>query len=183
VDGGERTSGRWIRRAAWIVLAATALWFWTWQATRLRLVAPEAAPSAPALALRSSDGQTIDLSELRGRIVLVNLWASWCPPCRQETPGLVRVYEEYRDQGFEILGINAESLDPEALQRVVGEWGVSYPVGVPIAPLEGTFGGQGVLPTSWLIDAAGRVRAVHSGYLLESSLRSAVRRLLDESPD
>ncbi len=181
MTSGERTSGRWIRRAAWITLAATALWFWTWQATRLRLAAPEAAPQASALSLRAPDGATIDIADLRGRIVLVNLWASWCPPCRQEIPGLVRVYEEYRDQGFEIVGLNAESLVPEALERIAREWGVSYPVGVPLVPLAGTFRHEGVLPTSWLIDAQGRVRAVHAGYLLESSLRSAVRRLLDES--
>ena len=115
----EAAAGRrpWLRRALLIAVAAAALWLWTWQMTRLRLTPPHVAPEASALVLRGSDGTVHDLAELRGTIVLVNLWASWCPPCRKESPGLVSVYEEYRDRGFEILGVNAESLDAGGIRR------------------------------------------------------------------
>ena len=171
----------WMRRLGLVTIVAALLWVWMCQASRLRLVAPEDAPVASTLRLRSPDGEIIDLADLAGHVVVVNLWASWCGPCRDETPGLVRVYEEFREQGLRIVGVNVESLPPGELARIGEEWGIAYPVAVPAGSMSGTFSRRGVLPYSWVIDRAGRVRASHAGYLLESSLRSAVRRLLDES--
>ncbi|MFS8639054.1 MAG: TlpA disulfide reductase family protein, partial [Gemmatimonadota bacterium] len=61
---------------------------------------------APDFRVETLDGRTVALSDLRGQVVLVNFWATWCPPCRFEMPGFQRVYEEYRDQGFTILGLS-----------------------------------------------------------------------------
>ena len=123
------------------------------------------------------------LSELRGRVVLVNLWASWCGPCRAELPALNRIAGELGPDGLVVVGLNIESLSRQAMEDIRHEWGIAYPVTLPLAPLDGTpWAGEGVIPHTWLVDRAGRLRASHSGRVSERSLRVACRRLVAEGP-
>lgn len=118
---------------------------------------------APDFTLKSRSGDNIRLSELQGQVVMVNFWASWCGPCRQEMPLLDDLYEEYRDYGFELLGVNVDenTADAEALLARI-------PVEFPIL-----FDPQGSLSKAWevdampstvLIDRDGNVRYLHRGY-------------------
>ena len=91
--------------------------------------APEVKVGAPApdFALKTLDGTEVRLSDLRGKVVFVNLWATWCPPCRKELPTMVRFYREYRDRGVEILAVS-EDRDPRAVRKAVGRYGITFPV-------------------------------------------------------
>ena len=124
-----------------------------------------ATPMLPAVVLdteiKSVSGDPIKISNYSGKVLLVNLWATWCGPCRNETPELVRLYREYQDRGFEIIGLTTE--DPVASEQKVQEFVRAYNVGyhvgwsprpVTIALMEGS---RGSIPQSFLVARDGRV--------------------------
>jgi thiol-disulfide isomerase/thioredoxin len=127
---------------------------------------------APSLALPRIDGDTATLAALRGRPVIVNIWATWCPPCVREMPSLQRVYDRYRDDGLEIVAVAVDDVPGERqpdgrieglVSRFVEEYGLTFPVAVdPTGETERRFGTE-YLPTTVLIDRAGRIRATEIG--------------------
>ncbi len=171
------------RRAARILLwgsvIAVAAWLWFSQTGRLHLVSPERAPQATGLVVADPAGARVDLAEFQGKVVLVNLWASWCGPCRAEIPGIAEVYRRYRGRGLVVLGVSVDDASPSEVARLAESLGIPYPVLVPAGAFTGPFSTTGVIPQSWLVDREGRVRAVHTGYLSESALEEACRTLLD----
>ena len=126
------------------------------------------------------DGESISLSDLHGQVVLVNFWATWCPPCRFEMPGFQRVYEEYADEGFVILGLSTDRGSRRAVRDFLSERGITYPVAMATAQSVRAFGAGNLLPTSYLLDRTGKVRYTVRGIYAEPALEQAVKRLLDE---
>ncbi len=175
----SRLSGS-VRSFLLIALILLAAWAVTIQRAKVRLVPQAEAAMASSLTLVDLEGQTHDLRDYAGQVVVVNLWAGWCGPCRSEVPGFNRVFDDLRDEGLVMLGVNVEGLSPDGLAASAGELGVTYPVLRPVGAFAGTFLTDGTIPHSWLIDRAGRVRASHRGYLAEGSLLSACRTLLAE---
>lgn len=137
---------------------------------------PDLGP-APELAYTSLDGDVVELADFRGQVVVVNLWATWCPPCVVETPGFVDLAAEF-DGEVQFLGISADQ-DTSTIRPFAARYGVTYPllVGANLAgpPLDAS-----VLPTTMLIDRQGRVRMLHEGLLLEPVLRPALSVLAKE---
>jgi cytochrome c biogenesis protein CcmG/thiol:disulfide interchange protein DsbE len=130
--------------------------------------------------IETLDGEIITLEGLKGRVVLVNAWATWCPPCVLEMPGFQSVYEDYRDQGFTVLGISRDEGSPDVVRAFLKEKGITYPVAMAWqASLKG-FGEVGGLPTSYLIGKDGKVKHRVEGLFAEPALRMAVRQLLAE---
>jgi len=115
----------------------------------------------PDFTLKTIDGREVSLKDYRGKVVLINFWATWCPPCRNEMPLFVRVYKSYRDKGFEILAISTDSsLDP--VKKFVKEFRINFPVLYDDKNVVSLYGIQG-LPTSFLIDREGKVVKVRLG--------------------
>ena len=137
--------------------------------------------AAPPVAVPMLAGGQIGLADLRGQVVLVNFWATWCPPCRLEMPGFQDVYEAKRAQGFTILGISADDGPPANVQAFLTERGITYPVGMNMPQIALAFGGVNSYPTSFLIDRSGNIRYVVRGIFAEAALAQAVDRLLAES--
>jgi thiol-disulfide isomerase/thioredoxin len=144
--------------------------------------APQEGFTAPDFRLTLLAGGELALSDLRGKVVIVNLWASWCPPCRAEMPALQEVYEAYRDRGLEILAVNTTYQDSQsAAARFVQEYGLTFPV-----PLDQT--GEvsrsyrlRALPTSFFIDRDGVIRSVViGGPMSKTTIQTTVERLLGE---
>ena len=144
--------------------------------------APREGFSAPDFRLTLLGGGEVALSELRGQVVIVNLWASWCPPCRAEMPALQEVYEAYGDRGLEILAVNTTYQDSQAAAaRFVQEYGLTFPV-----PLDQT--GEvsrsyllRALPTSFFIDRDGVIQTVViGGPMSRTTIRTTVERLLGD---
>lgn len=130
----------------------------------LALPAAAATPEpAPDFTLKSAAGTNVRLAELRGEVVMVNFWATWCGPCRQEMPLLEKLYGKYKDLGFTLLGVNVEQ-DSAAARRYLQDVKVSFPVLFdPDNGVTRQFGVQG-MPSTVLIDRSGNVRFVHKGY-------------------
>ena len=132
-------------------------------------------------AIQLLDGSTISLEELKGKVVLVNLWATWCPPCVLEMPGFQRVWEDYRDQGFVVLGLSRDQASPTRVRAFLKDKGITYPVAMEAGSgLEG-FGMIQTLPASFLLGKDGKVRYRVTGVYAEPTLRMAVKRLLEEA--
>lgn len=137
---------------------------------------------APLFTLQSLDGETVSLDTLRGQVVLVNFWASWCLPCRVEMPGFERVYRARADDGFVILGIATDTHAEAAIRAFVVEHDITYPILLASPQVVQAYGGVNAIPESFLIDRDGRIRHRIVGYFAEPALRSAVSRLLEDEP-
>ena len=139
-----------------------------------------ASANAPDFELTTLDGQRVSLTSLRGKVVLVNFWATWCPPCRIEMPGFQRVYEAKRDAGFTIVGVSTDAVGSRAVADFVRERGITYPIAMATGAVIQDFGGARALPTSFLIDREGRIRHEVKGIFTSVALEQAVDRLLAE---
>ena len=142
-----------------VARAATVLWLaCSWLAAAGPCyAAPEIGRTAPALVVTALDGQTFDLAQLKGKVVLVNYWATWCAPCRKEMPKLDAFYRRYHDRGLEIVGISIDfDRDLEKARRVART--VSYPTALAKAIHDDGFGLPKGVPITWIIDGNGKVR-------------------------
>ncbi len=132
----------------------------------------------PRYSYTSLDGAPVDADSLRGRVVLVNFWATWCLPCRAEMPALESMYQRHRDAGFVIVGLAVDQAATEKVAAFVRERGITYPIVHVGREAERAFGGLRGYPTSFLLDRTGRVRHVVQGPIGAVSLEAAVRREL-----
>jgi peroxiredoxin len=179
----------WIRRN-WTLFSILLLTFgvgWTaftapsgGQVTGGKIPAPREGFLAPDFSLPDAQGQPVRLSDLRGRPVLINLWASWCGPCKAEMPAMQRVYDAYRAQGFTILAVNTTFQDDRAgaLEFAAGR-SLTFPI---LFDEDGGVSRQyqvQAMPTSYFVDREGVItRAVIGGPMPEALLRAEVESLL-----
>ena len=125
--------------------------------------ANETAPEAPNFTLKSNNGKNIKLSELRGQVVLINFWASWCGPCRQEMPELNKLYSKYKNLGFTILGVNVEEDATEAL-KIVKHDKIAFPILFDSENHVSELYEVSAMPTSVLVSRDGHIRYLHRAY-------------------
>ena len=136
---------------------------------------------APDFALKSATGENLRLSEYRGDVVMINFWATWCGPCRQEMPLLDELYTRYQRVGFNLLGVNIDD-DAAGALRMVQELGVNFPVLFDSRKEVSKLYEVEAMPTTVLLDREGRVRHVHHGYKpgYEEKYLAEIRSLLRE---
>ena len=136
---------------------------------------------APDFALKSSTGENLRLSEFRGDVVMINFWATWCGPCRQEMPLLDELYTRYERVGFNLLGVNIDD-DPRRAMQMVEDLGVSFPVLFDTRKEVSKLYNVEAMPVTILVDREGTVRYVHHGYKpgYEDKYFDQVRSLLRE---
>lgn len=137
--------------------------------------------TAPDFTLRSVGGANLRLQEQRGQVVLVNFWATWCGPCRQEMPHLNALYSKYRSSGFVLLGVNIDD-DPRAAADLAAKLGVRFPVLLDTDKKVSRVYDMSAMPATLLIDRDGRVRHIHRGYRdgVERTYEEQLRSLLKE---
>jgi len=133
---------------------------------------------APQFALKDLKGHTLRLKDLRGRVVLLNFFATWCAPCRQEIPDLERLYKRFNDQGLEIVGISLDMEGAPLLNPFVQHYGISYPVVLGTREVVVDYGGITGIPTSFLIDRDGRVAKHFVGFRPVHVFEQSVLELL-----
>jgi peroxiredoxin len=128
----------------------------------LDLIKPARAKQAKDFSVRSPDGKPVKLADYRGRVVFLNFWATWCPPCREEMPAMERLYQRYRDKGLMVVAISVDS-DTVAVPPFVKKNALTFPIGHdPKMSLADLYGVR-ALPSSFLIDKKGGLAALAIG--------------------
>jgi thiol-disulfide isomerase/thioredoxin len=164
-----------IAGAAWIAVSTD-----TTSATAGKTSAPQTGFTAPDFTLKTPDGEEYTLSELKGNGVLVNLWATWCPPCRAEMPAIDKMYQEYKDQGFIVLAVNMTYQDdPANVAPFIQEYGLTFPILLEETGDVGAAYQLRSLPSSYFINRAGIIQeVVIGGPMSEALLRTRIEQIL-----
>ncbi len=131
---------------------------------------------APAFTLKDLDGRDITSASLRGKVVIVNFWATWCGPCRAEIPDLVALQQKYRDT-LQVIGVSEDEAGVDVVKRFAAEHGVNYPVAMMTPELEKLFPGISALPTSFILDRESRIVQKHVGMLNARTTENEARHL------
>jgi peroxiredoxin len=137
--------------------------------------------AAPDFTLKSNSGENLRLSEYRGEVVMINFWASWCGPCRQEMPLLDELYSQYQPMGFTVLGVNVEE-DSTKARDMLKNLPVNFPVLFDDQSEVSRLYNVVAMPSTVLVDRDGKVRYLHQGYQpgLEETYQQQVRALIRE---
>jgi thiol-disulfide isomerase/thioredoxin len=133
---------------------------------------------APTLALKDLRGRTVHLSVYRGKVVLVNFWATWCPPCRAEVPDLVRWQREYKGRGLQVVGVTYPPTDLREVRRFVRHFRLNYPVLLGARETKTLFIEGETLPLTIVLDREGNIRERIEGILLPEEFDEKIKPLL-----
>ena len=113
---------------------------------------------APAWKLHDLNGNVVSLDDFKGKVVVLDFWATWCPPCREEIPGYVDLYRKYGKDRLVIVGVSMDEAGPKVVQEFVKKFGVNYPVVMADDAIQSAYGGLEAIPTTFLIDQKGQIR-------------------------
>jgi len=127
-------------------------------------------PEAPDFVLEDLNGNEITLDDFEGKVLFINFWATWCPPCREEIPGFVEVYETYSENGMEILGVSLDQRGVEVVKKFAEMYDVNYPMAMGTTQFVQDYQPGQYIPTTIIIDPEGRIRDRHVGYLDKATL-------------
>lgn len=139
-------------------------------------------PEAPEFELTSISGKKINLKAYRGKVVLLDFWATWCGPCKIEIPGFEQLQDKYGAQGLRIIGVSMDD-SPARVRQFYQEFHMNYPVAMSNNKVGELYGGIMALPTSFLIGRDGRIYAKHVGLTGESVFEAEIKELLASPPD
>jgi cytochrome c biogenesis protein CcmG/thiol:disulfide interchange protein DsbE len=137
--------------------------------------------TAPDFALKDANGSTVHLSDYKGKVVLLNFWATWCGPCRVEIPWFLQFEREYKDRGFAVVGVSMDDDGWESVKPYIAEEKINYRILLGNESVSDLYGGLDSLPTTFLIDRSGRVAAIHIGLIGRSTYQDEISHLLDST--
>jgi len=138
----------------------------------------QSAKKAPTFSLKAADGTVVDLAKLKGKVVMVNFWATWCPPCRAEIPDFMKVYDEYKSKGLEIIGVSLDQDGWDDVRPFLKKNPINYPIVIGDGKLAQAYGGVEAIPTTFFIDKAGNIVTKHIGGMRKTALEGYLKNLL-----
>jgi len=138
---------------------------------------------APDFSLKDATGATVKLSEYRGKVVLLNFWATWCGPCQIEIPWFIDFQQQYKDSNFAILGVSLDDDGWKSVKPYVEKKKINYRVMIGTEELSQLYGGVDSLPTTFIIDREGRIASKHEGLISKSDYLSEIVDLLKTKSD
>ena len=145
-------------------------------------IEPAEPRTAPNFTLDRLNGDAFRLKEHRGTVVVLNFWATWCPPCREEIPDFVNMQADLGDRGVQFVGVALErNPDPQAVRDFAEKMNVNYPIGLGDGSIAQKYGGIRGLPMTFVIGPEGEIRGRIPGRTTEERLRPALERLLEET--
>ncbi|HEV3198313.1 MAG TPA: redoxin domain-containing protein [Bryobacteraceae bacterium] len=133
---------------------------------------------APDFSLKDADGKVVHLSDYKGKVVLLDFWATWCGPCKIEIPWFMEMQRKNKDKGFEVLGVAMDDEGWEVVKPFLADLGVNYRVVIGNDHTADTYGGVDALPTTFLIDRSGKIAAVHVGLASKKDFEDGIQELL-----
>ena len=133
---------------------------------------------APDFALQDTSGKTLKLSDYHGQVVLLNLWATWCAPCREEIPWFIDFQREFKDRNFAVLGVSMDDRGWDVVQPFVHRHQINYPVMLGNTDVTMLYGGAGALPVTFMIDRDGRIARTHVGVAGRHTYKKEIEDLL-----
>ncbi len=155
-----------------------------------QMASPLVGKVAPQFALEDLSGRMVSLSNYKGKALLINFWATWCGPCKLETPWLVDLRNQYASQGFEIIGVSTDDIDrsdkkmleeeKKEISRFVEQMHMPYPVLIEGDLLSKPYGGLDAMPTSFFVDRTGKIVAAQMGITSKDDIASNIRKALGE---
>jgi peroxiredoxin len=136
---------------------------------------------APDFSIKTLDGQEITLSRLRGKVILIDFWATWCGPCRESIPHLIHLHNTYKAKGFEVIGLSQDKGDVETVRNFVKSLDIPYPIAMSPEEVSRRFG-VSALPTTVLIDREGRIQQKVLGFntAIAKQMTSKIEELLSQ---
>jgi peroxiredoxin len=153
------------------------------ESVRAAVKAESVRKPAPNFTLKDGDGKVVKLSDYKGKVVLLNFWATWCGPCKIEIPWFVEFEQNYRDKGFAVLGVSMDEEGWPVVKPFVAAHKVNYRMVIGDDLTAQMYGGVESLPTSFLIDREGRTAAVHIGLVSKKVYLDDIAQLLGKGAD
>ena len=135
---------------------------------------------APDFTLKDADGKVVHLSDYRGKVVLLDFWATWCGPCKIEIPWFMEMQRKNKDKGFEVLGVAMDDEGWEVVKPFVADLNVNYRIVIGNDSTAELYGGVDALPTTFLIDRGGKIAAVHVGLASKKDFEDGIQELLQK---
>jgi peroxiredoxin len=165
--------------ASFVVLAALMVGCssWSTQVNTAEKAVQDRKP-APDFILTDAKGASIKLSDYRGRVVLLNFWASWCGPCKIEIPWFVDFQNKYKDRGFAVLGVSMDEDGWQTVRPFMAAHNMNYRVAIGTDQVARRYGGIASFPTTFIIDQEGKIAAVHIGLVSKTTYASEILHLL-----
>jgi len=145
-------------------------------ATGYALPPAEVSSVAPAFMLSDVNGRQVSLAQFKGKVVILDFWATWCPPCKREIPDFIKLQSEYGSKGVQIVGIALDQ--PEKVRAFARDNGMNYPVLLGTDGVSAHYGGVESVPTTFIIDKAGRIVTKYEGFISKETFESQIKKLL-----
>ena len=133
---------------------------------------------APEFSLPDLEGNKIELSSMKGKVLILDFWATWCPPCKEEVPHLVRLQSKFRDQGLQIVGLSLDQGGAGKVKPFAEEYGVNYTMLIADDETAKAYGGVAMIPTTFVVDRSGIVVKRFVGYTTPEAFEEAILPLL-----
>lgn len=133
---------------------------------------------APEFLLKDVDGIERRLSDFRDKVLIIDFWATWCPPCRQEIPHFIDLYNKYKDEGLEVIGIALDLPGDKVVPAFVSKNNVNYTVLLGNQEVSDLYGGIGAIPTTFIVDKEGKIRKKYIGYNEKEVFERDIKELL-----
>ncbi|UCE22192.1 MAG: TlpA family protein disulfide reductase [Candidatus Aminicenantes bacterium] len=137
-------------------------------------------PDAPDFTLEDLKGNKISLSSMSGKVVMLNVWATWCGPCKREIPDFIEAYEQYKDKGLEIIGISVDEISPSRVLQFTEKYKINYPVAMTTSKLTKDYGPFRAVPVTIIIDKNGKIRHRQIGQVNKKFVETWFAALIEE---
>lgn len=137
--------------------------------------------AAPSFSLKDSNGASVSLAEYKGKVVLLNFWATWCGPCKMEIPWFIEFEQQFKDRGFAVIGVSMDEDGWDIVRPYLQEKKINYRILLGNDQIATLYGGVESLPTTFLLDRDGKIAATHVGLVSKSDYKNEIIQLLDSS--
>jgi peroxiredoxin len=161
-------------------IALAALFFGPSESRGRNLDQAAQAKPAPSWELKNIDGKAVHSADFKGKVVILDFWATWCPPCRAEISGFIALQKKYEAQGLMVVGVSVDQDGTDSVKAFVQKQGVNYPVVLADSKIVTAFGGIESIPTTFIIDRTGRIVRQHLGFSSKDEFEGEVKPLLKD---